>query len=619
MNKLLILILLVFAIDCGSSTKQESSQASGASNTINSQVCLNGQGLYGACTSCNSGYTLNGGFCLLPCQNGTGIYGACSSCNYGLFLSGGFCLTTSSLGIPSLSASPNTNQVQVSIVVIGISSLSASPNTYSETTLACENGQGLSGGCYACNTGYTLVRGYCVWGITTCKNGIGTEGACTSCNQDYVLVRGYCNAKQICPNGIPGRPVLWSPQQESCLSCNSGYFLGGYSCIRNTCANGVGTDGSEFFSYGCFTCNEGYTRVATLTIYNSQVNYCSNAPCQNGSGVEGACNTCNSGYGLSNGYCKTCENGMGPYNACTTCNSGYTVNKGVCKPICTNGTGTQGLCTSCNTGYTLSLVIWATTNNDNLIVAPGVYCGQTGVNCNNGAGLDGACTSCTDGGAYIFENGYCKRRCQYGSGVQGACSNCYFGYNLDNGLCKPSCKNGAGLNGACTSCNSGYTLNSGYCKLPCTNGQGFSGECTSCNSGYTSVSVNNGIYCGLDNSSCTNGTGLEGACNYCTYNPGILAMFLAMVIASKVVKMVIIMHANGECTYCNYGYSLVNGYCKPNCQNGIGVNGSCMSCNTGYTLNNGYCLSSCKNGQGLEKGLCSSCDSGYLLIFGYCW
>jgi len=81
--------------------------------------CLNGQGPVGACTSCNTGYTLSAGSCVAQCQNGTGTMGSCSACNKGYTLVGGSCVGQ------------------------------------------CPNGKGLAGSCTSCNPGYVLVSGSC--------------------------------------------------------------------------------------------------------------------------------------------------------------------------------------------------------------------------------------------------------------------------------------------------------------------------------------------------------------------------------------------------------------------------------------------------------------------------
>ncbi len=58
--------------------------------------CQNGQGVAGACESCNTGFNLSAGACNpipgAPCQNGQGVAGACVSCDTGFAISAGSCL-----------------------------------------------------------------------------------------------------------------------------------------------------------------------------------------------------------------------------------------------------------------------------------------------------------------------------------------------------------------------------------------------------------------------------------------------------------------------------------------------------------------------------------------------
>jgi hypothetical protein len=68
--------------------------------------CPNGNGQAGSCTSCNSGYVLQGGVCYLQCPNGTGAAGSCTSCNSGYVLQGGNCVLPSGNVGTALVASP---------------------------------------------------------------------------------------------------------------------------------------------------------------------------------------------------------------------------------------------------------------------------------------------------------------------------------------------------------------------------------------------------------------------------------------------------------------------------------------------------------------------------------
>jgi hypothetical protein len=68
--------------------------------------CPNGSGPAGACTACNVGYTINGGNCVAQCPNGSGPAGACTSCNSPYVLSGGSCVYAPPVSIGAFSANP---------------------------------------------------------------------------------------------------------------------------------------------------------------------------------------------------------------------------------------------------------------------------------------------------------------------------------------------------------------------------------------------------------------------------------------------------------------------------------------------------------------------------------
>ncbi len=122
-------------------------------------------------------------------------------------------------------------------------------------------------------------------------------------------------------------------------------------------------------------------------------------PCQNGQGIAGACESCNTGFNLSAGACNPipgapCVNGVGSAGACESCNTGFNLSGGACNPIpgapCVNGVGSAGACVSCDTGFNLS----------------GGACNPIpGAPCADGEGSAGACTSCNTG--FVLAVGSC--------------------------------------------------------------------------------------------------------------------------------------------------------------------------------------------------------------------
>ena len=332
------------AISCATSksqisycTKYEKIAKAGDSVCYKCSECASGYTLNSAGTSCTAkscatNYT-TGSTNLAQCANaisqiaGENICHTCTSCNPGWSVNGGKCVAS---GCPTgYSASAVTN--------------CQSSETTPSGTDTCYK-------CKSCVSGWKLSSNTCV--AKTCSDyGAGYQGStisncstsdkqpagnsycykCTACNSGWTVSNGSCVAAG-CPTGYSSGTIANCASSQTttsgnntcykCNSCSSGWTLSGNSCTAASCS---GYSLASCPDHGnCSSCQSGSN-------YKYALNSCD-------SGYEKSGNSCNaascSGYALSScpehGNCGTCKSGTSDKYALNSCQDGYTMNGNTC-------------------------------------------------------------------------------------------------------------------------------------------------------------------------------------------------------------------------------------------------------------------------------------------------
>lgn len=141
------------------------------------------------------------------------------------------------------------------------------------------------------------------------------------------------------------------------IDCQTGYRKSSNSLYCTTCpSNCISCPNSDTV---CSSCATGY--------YLNTSSLCSQCVISNcltciRSGSTIGCTSCNSGYILSSGTCKSCPNNCKTCTSasvCTVCNTGYFISSGTCVSTSNSVTNCQTyssstVCSSCSTSYFLS-------------------------------------------------------------------------------------------------------------------------------------------------------------------------------------------------------------------------------------------------------------------------
>jgi hypothetical protein len=334
--------------------------------------CLSFSGIN--CTTCKTGYVMTDGVCTFANPNcgSYDIAGGCLNCSQG-FLSGTLCLIPSSC----LDTDQNGNcitcpngQTLWGINCVSLQSLYPFCSTFANSL------------CSACNYGYYLNNGRCVFANPFCAT-IDQKGACLSCSQGYVLSGTFCAVSSTICN-------ITNPITNLCSACDSGFVLSGINCVAQVTLNPF------------------------CLIF-----------------IGGRCINCVTGYFLNNGIClypnNNCLTSNPTTKKCLSCYRSYFLTNGQClpvSPLC-NGNTLDGSCIKCFAGYTLKGSVCVTlisTNPFCLAFYGGSLCGK----CQNGY--------------YIGPNSQCTRvnplcRTYYMS--SGVCGACAYGALKSNGSCLP--------------------------------------------------------------------------------------------------------------------------------------------------------------------------------------
>jgi len=238
----------------------------------------------------------------------------------------------------------------------------SSDNTCQICDSSCKTcSAGAASDCSSCNDGDYLKGTTCLSCSSICKTCAISQTNCSSCNSGSFLLSSNCLLQCTAGNWPDSSTNTCNPcdnscvtcqapgTSASCLSCSSGFYLNGNQCLA--CAS------------PCFTCHDTSTTCTTCTgSYYYYSNQCM-ATCPDGyysddssnlcllcdiscltcSGeFSSNCNSCFSGYALSNlrcvhcyQNCLTCD-GIGSDN-CLTCNSTLYYEEKSCVSTCKDG------------------------------------------------------------------------------------------------------------------------------------------------------------------------------------------------------------------------------------------------------------------------------------------
>ncbi|CAD8183584.1 unnamed protein product [Paramecium octaurelia] len=319
----------------------------------------------GNCTNCQNGYYLQNSSCILCSGNtqqqiiclGCIQSGYCQQCAANLYLSKGQCYTCSE---GCVQCTNSTCQVCDNGYYLN----SGSCQSCDQNVQYCDDNTGTP---TQCIQGYLLVSDInnsnnlvCSQNINNCMMMVNSGQSCSKCYPNYVLYKGTCVE---CQQNIPGC--------TACVDNNTNLVCS--SCSSNN------QNGKNYYldvnNNGCTLCNQG-----CLT--------CSST----------ACNSCLSGYYLSNGQCVQCEQ-----QACQTC--------------------TSQSCQTCQSGYYLKQVDGQNTC---------MLCPYGCSNCNpNGQ----QCSECLP--SFVLRNNGCTIGTIFCAEYNdfGICKTCMYGFALRNNIC----------------------------------------------------------------------------------------------------------------------------------------------------------------------------------------
>ncbi len=347
----------------------------------------------------------------------------CLQCANGFYLSSGNCFQCSS----NCQTCNSTNNDQC---------FSCYPNSFlsasicsgcSSNCLTCQSSN-QPNACLSCNSGFYLSNSVCVQGCPLNCFSCSGPNTCTQCLSGYTLFNQ--NNQTICVPCTTSCRTCAQGQPGSCMSCGTGFFLSGTTCVQcsancNSCtATGCISCIGGFFltstqscspncALPCSTCSAVTPTKCTACIagyaFNNQANTCTPVPT-----CTGPCQVCPLGYTLSFGKCVQCTasqcqtcNPNSP-SQCFSCLPGFFLNPSnsqcqACSSSCQTCLTSTG-CLTCATGFT---IIQGTA-----LTASGYQCAACKFPCATCTNTPNYCTSCVAG--YQFMGWKCSQSFYFG-------------------------------------------------------------------------------------------------------------------------------------------------------------------------------------------------------------
>lgn len=509
------------------------------------------------CTSCVSGFSLNG-TCVKACPtNYFGKDGLCQACN----VECNGCVNTCSNCVNCAAGYYKCGSLCVK---------TCNPNQFADDA---------SGTCISCNS--------------NCKT-CSSQQFCTTCaNPQAVPVNGVCN-----DCSYPCKTCGTAP--SICTSCVTGFNLVGQTCIA-ACPTGaspvngvcVCTTGFIYSNQCVASCPTGFGPVG------GQCTQCA-ANCASCSGSSASCTSCVNGYSLNvvTGNCQvapTCQ--FGQY---------FSSSSNQCSRICpTNTYYYESVClTSCLQGY-----------QDNGVGGCIAISVQSG--CSYPYYLsNGVCISNCPASTYADSNSRVCQSCSsncFSCLTNTFCYACNAGFDLKNGVCVTStvsCPTGQyKYNGVCyTTCPVGSCPQGNFCQRVCPAGSwSYNNGCyRTCPTQYTTndacvsscptgTVLQNGV-CQVQAQTCPAGQYYDSnsnACANCQYpcsQCSLTATICSACVSGLTLKQGMCVSSSSSCGTGNY--KDINGQCQ-NCPAKCSTCLSatvCSACASGYTYNGFDCV-----------------------------
>ncbi|KAL4502619.1 hypothetical protein ABPG73_014376 [Tetrahymena malaccensis] len=584
------------------------------------------------CTSCMTDYTFDSSKnqcnpnCDASCKSCSKPKDSnqCLTCNDGAFLDGTKCTLCTS---PCKTCDTSATKCSSCITDYTFDSSKNQCNPNCDASCKTCSKPKDANQCLSCNEGFFLEGSKCTACTQPCKTCSDKSNKCLSCIANYTFdsVNNVC----VADCDISCKTCQNPKDQNSCLSCNDGFFLDGSKCSK--CASPCNT--CETQSQKCLSCIINYTLDLSKNICNPSCD----SSCKSCVAPKdpAKCQECYKGFYLSSGQCVQCSS---PCKECTdsdskciSCLANYNFDslKNICTPICDSSCKTcsqpqdSTKCTSCQDGnfllngkcspckspcstcenkedQCLSCIVNFTF--DHTINSCKADCDSSCKSCSLPKDSN-SCLSCQDG---YFLSGKqclpCSSPCKSCNISATTCLSCIsdtdYQFKSATNKCEPICDSTCQTCSEpknpfkCTSCNDGTYLNSNQCQkcqAPCLTCKNLSTQCLSCiDAKYT-----------YDSSTNTCKSNCHISCKTCS-NPD---------------------DAN-SCSSCFDG-SFLNGstcqQCQSPCQNCQNSGSNCLSCVSGYQFKPQntceiVCASQCKTcSKPLDSKSCTSCPDGYFL------
>lgn len=306
---------------------------------------------------------------------------------------------------------------------------------------------------------------------STCS-GAGTN-VCLTCRLNYYFYSGSCYS--ICPTTTfqnltdcsPCDATCYACQNSpfTCISCKSGMFLRGSTCVGNcslgevlvnntycsVCTSNCLTCQSTNFSY-CTSCSTGTYLSAGTCLSTCPAQYYGNDSSNMCVSCKLPCATCSSDV-----ICLSCHPST-PFLVNYTCIS--------CSSPCLTCQGIQTNCTSCNTASSDSILFGSSC----IASCPPSYYNGGSFNCIRCNSPCDTCTSSSNRSCLTCLLGYS----QLGTDCYLNCPNTYYSNGTYCLLCDLSiCKTCTITNNTCISCANGLYLSGSICNSSCPTGMIF--------------------------------------------------------------------------------------------------------------------------------------------------